>query len=120
MRPNALAGQNGSVKATNKLFDEALDREALVCLAAADDLGRISEGPHRCNRDYFTERLQIYEDLMKQPQVTGQDLIQAGIKPCPDFSRYLRYAHKLHLSGVKKETALRQTLAEIEKRKNWD
>ena len=44
-------------------------------------------------------------------------LIDAGLKPGERFSGLLAYAHKLHLSGVDRETALKQTLAFAEKKK---
>lgn len=113
MRPNALAAQNSSQKAYNKLLDEALEPRALLCLAAADDLGRITEIPHISRQAVFAEKLEVYEALMAMPQVTGLDLIKAGVKPGPEFSAYLQYAHRLHLSGIPRETALIQTLAYI-------
>ncbi|MBR6745321.1 MAG: hypothetical protein IKM00_08925, partial [Clostridia bacterium] len=48
---------------------------------------------------------------MAQPYVMGRDLIAAGLKAGPHFSELLAYAHKLRLAGVKKEAALKQTLA---------
>ena len=48
---------------------------------------------------------------MEKPYVMGADLVQAGLKPGPDFSDYLAFAHKLRLAGVEKEKALAQTLA---------
>ena len=46
----------------------------------------------------------------------GADLVQAGLKPGPDFSDYLAFAHKLRLAGVEKEKALAQTLAYARKK----
>ena len=48
---------------------------------------------------------------MQRPQVTGEDLIAAGLRPDEHFKALLEYAHKLHLSGVTKEAALKQTLS---------
>ena len=115
MRPNALAAQNASKKAYYKMLDLALDPKALLCLAAADDLGRITEAPRLSPKDIFTLRYQEFEALRSMPQVTGEDLIRAGISPGKNFSSSLAYAHKLHLSGVSKEAALKQTLSYIRK-----
>ena len=43
--------------------------------------------------------------------VTGQDLIDAGLEPGVNFKEILTYAHKLRLAGVPKELALKQVLS---------
>ena len=48
---------------------------------------------------------------MAKPYVKGQDLIDAGLVPGPEFSELLSYAHKLRLAGVDKKSALKQTLS---------
>jgi len=111
MRPNTAAGAGSSVKSTNKMFDQAVDPMALVCIALADDRGRITSFPSVSHEDFLLERLAIYRDLMARPYVMGRDLIQAGLKPGPEFTEILAYAHKLRLAGVDKESALKQTLA---------
>ncbi len=110
MRPHQLARQNSSFKATNKLFDAAASPEDLILLAKADNLGRIPKSEH----DYDTflyERLSRYKEIAAAPQVTGKDLLEAGLSPDRNFKNLLDYAHKLHLSGVPKDTALQQTIA---------
>lgn len=114
MRPNELASQNSKEKATNKLFDEALSPADLVLLAVADGLGKL---PPSSNEAFLAERLSFYRETLSRPAVTGKDLIDAGLKPGERFSELLAYAHKLHLSGVDRETALKQTLALAEKKK---
>ena len=114
MRPNTLACNQASEKATNKLLDAAMDPEALLALAAADDMGRITESPHICHRDFWAERLSLYRKLMTAPSVGGRDLLEAGVNPGPAFSGYLQYARRLQLSGLKKEAALKQTLSYIQ------
>ena len=54
---------------------------------------------------------QKYKEYMSRPQVSGRDLIDSGLMPDKSFSDYLAYAHKLHLAGIEKESALKQTLA---------
>ena len=111
MKPNVLAGAKSSVKSSNKMFDESVDPEGLICLATADGLGKTSPREYISHADFFKERLEIYREYMARPYVMGQDLIDAGLKPGKDFSDYLDYAHKLRLAGVEKESALKQTLS---------
>ena len=93
------------------MFDESVDPIALICLANADRNGSISIDKHESNDKFLYKRLNIYYEYMSRPFVTGLDLIENGLIPNSNFSLILNYAHKLRLSGVKKETALKQTLA---------
>ncbi len=113
MRPNELASLNAKKKSTNRLFDEACSPDDLVLLAAADGLGKL---PPSSNEAFLTGRLEVYRETVARPAVTGKDLIEAGLCPGKRFTELLAYAHKLHLSGVDKETALKQTLAYAEKK----
>ncbi len=116
MKPNIMARDNSSVRATNRMFDEAREPEDLICLAVCDGLGKISEIPYSSAEKFLLERLMIYKEYMSRDYVTGKDLICAGITPGEDFKDLLEYAHKLRLSGIEKEDALRQVLSY--KRKN--
>ena len=111
MKPNVLASVNASIKSSNKLFDASIDPKGLICLAIADGLGKTSPREYVSHNDYFRERFNIFKEYMSRPYVTGQDLIDAGLKSGKSFSEYLEYAHKLRLAGVEKESALKQTLA---------
>ena len=111
MKPNTLAAMGASVKSTNKMFDKAIDPEGLVCIAIADGLGKIAPREYISYNDFFIERIAIYHEYMSKPHVTGQDLIDAGLKPSKNFSEYLAYAHKLRLAGIERDSALRQTLS---------
>ena len=115
MRPNVLAGLNSSIKATNKLFDSAVCPQDLIYLAVSDGLGKLSDYPYVDTLPFLTERLEIYKDYTSRPEVTGKDLVEAGLKPDKNFSEILSYAHKLHLAGVEKSSALKQTLAYAKK-----
>ena len=118
MRPLMLAAGKASVKATNKLFDRAVDPEALVYLAFADGMGKVPPLDDAACHDFLRERLSVFKEYMSRPYIRGRDLIAAGVPPTARFSDYLEYAHKLRLAGVEKESALRQTLARA--RKNGD
>ena len=111
MRPNAIASFGSSVKATNKMYDSVIAPKDLFYFAKSDHFGRICSAESVFHEDFLQERLRIYEELMREPYITGKDLLAAGLKPSPLFSQLLAYAHKLRLTGVKKEEALKQTLA---------
>lgn len=117
MKPNKMAADGASVKATNRLFDASVDPEALVYLALSDGLGKLPQTT--ASEAFLHERLELFREYMKRPYVMGRDLIEAGLAPSPMFSAVLAYAHKLRLAGVDKQSALKQTLAyakQLEKR----
>lgn len=115
MKPNILAQAGASEKATTHLFDRALDPQALVCLALADDLGRRTDKPTGTGDAFLRQRLEAFRQRMAQPYVMGRDLLEAGLTPGEDFSAILEYAHKLRLAGVPKEKALPQVLGHARK-----
>ena len=110
MKPNTAAQAGSAVKTTTRMFDQAIDPEALVCIALADDRGRISTRPTVSSEAFLMERLSLFREQMARPYVMGRDLIDAGLEPGADFTEILAYAHKLRLAGVDKDSALRQTL----------
>lgn len=111
MRPNLLAEVKAGIKATNRMFDSVPDPAALIYLALSDREGQIREAPGESSEAFLFERLEIYREYMSRPFVTGKDLVQAGLTPGEYFSDILAYAHKLRLSGVDKQSALKQTLS---------
>ena len=118
MIPNMLAVNTRSAKKFMKMFDSSVCPEDLLLLAKADHLGRQTPDTDRTEmlREYqpieeqLLSRLADYRRLMDNPPLMGRDLIEAGMTPGPIFTDALAYAHKLHLAGIPKETALRQTL----------
>lgn len=116
MKPNAFASDKSSIKATNKLFDEAISPNDLILLALCDGMGKIPQKPCGEIEAFLRERLLIFEEYMSRPYVTGQDLIKEGIALKEGFSKLIDYAHKLRLAGVSKESALSQVLAEYRKK----
>ena len=111
MKPNTLAHANSTVKATNRLFDQSVDPEGLICLALADDRGRITERAAISTEPFLRDRLEIFREYMSRPYVAGRDLLGAGLQPGKNFSDILAYAHKLRLAGVEKGSALKQCLS---------
>ena len=45
---------------------------------------------------------------MALPHVTGADLIDMGIEPGAVFGEVMKFAHKLRLAGIKRESALKE------------
>lgn len=109
MKPNMLAKEKSSIKATNKMFDQAIDKEALIYISICDS--KKDYGYNRDNKDFLFERLNIYNEYMSRDYVVGKDLIDNGLIPNEHFKDILLYAHNLRLSGVDKESALKQTLS---------
>ncbi|MBQ1197283.1 MAG: hypothetical protein IIX47_01605, partial [Spirochaetaceae bacterium] len=63
------------------------------------------------NTPFLNDRVSVYSEYMSRPYVTGKELIEAGLVPDETFTEILGYSHKLRLSGVDKESNLKQTLA---------
>ena len=116
MQPNMMFYQKAGKTATNRMFDRCVDPAALLLLARADHLGRKDAPPYDEIEAFLQSRLEYFTGIMEKPYVMGADLVQAGLKPGPDFSDYLAFAHKLRLAGVEKEQALAQTLAYARKK----
>lgn len=111
MKPNVYARNDAPVKKTNRLFDSSVSSRDLIYLALSDGMGKIPRSDTAAAEKYLLHRLEIYEGIMSAPHVTGEDLIQAGLRPDENFSELLGYAHKLRLAGIEKEQALKQTLS---------
>ena len=111
MKPNTVAGARSAKKVTTRMFDQSVDPEGLICIALADDRGRITQMPVTDHEAFLYERLEVFRALMARPCVMGRDLIEAGLKPGVEFTEILEHAHKLRLAGVPKDSALKQTLA---------
>lgn len=118
MKPNTVAHARSSVRTTNRMFDQTVDPEGLLCIALADDRGRITAAPTGDSEKFLRQRLEIFRETMARPHVMGRDLIEAGLTPGADFTELLQYAHKLRLAGVDKPSALKQVLAYARKAKH--
>lgn len=112
MRPNILAGAKSKKKKTRQLFDLSVCPEDLILLSRADASGKLDRPYNAANEAFLRERLEDYRRVMQRPMVTGQDLIRAGLKPGPRFSEWLGRARMLHFSGIERDRALAQILAE--------
>ncbi len=115
MRPNMLYAQKSGIKATNRLFDEAVSPCDLIKLAMADNLGKIPQGATEDTEKFLLERYEVFKEYMSRDYVTGKDLIEMGLKEGEKFTQILAFAHKLRLAGVDKESVLKQIAAEHKK-----
>ena len=111
MKPNMLSYSKSAVKKTNKLFDEAIAPKDIIYFSMCDKPVFSGDDPFTGDSEFLFNRLNEFEAIMAKPYVTGQDLIDAGLKPGEYFSDILAYAHKLRLAGIDKENALTQTLS---------
>ena len=116
MRPNMLYGAQSRKKKTRQLFDMSLCPNDLILLSRADASGKLDEPYREENEVWLRERLEDYHSRLKQPVVTGQDLIDAGLRPGPDFAALLQRARMLHFSGIDRRNALRQILNEMQEK----
>ena len=98
------------------MWDESICPEDLILLARADSLGRGKAEDYDQIEKILRVSLEDYKDLMNKPQVMGRDLISLGLKPGEEFAKYIKFGHKLHLSGVSKEEVLRHISADIKKK----
>ncbi|MCQ2555201.1 MAG: CCA tRNA nucleotidyltransferase [Clostridia bacterium] len=114
MRPNMLAYSNSSVKSSNRMFDEVVSPRDLVYFALCDKT-KTGSAEDKYAEKYLYDRLEIFDEIMQRPYVTGKDLIDSGLIPSDNFSEILSYAHKLRLAGISKDEALKQTLRYAEK-----
>lgn len=112
MRPNILAGSQSKKKKTRQLFDLSVCPEDLILLSRADASGKLDKPYNEANERFLRDRLEDYRRVLSRPMVTGQDLIDAGLRPGPRFSEWLSRARMLHFSGIERDRALQQVVAE--------
>ena len=117
MRPNMLCAAHSKKKKTRQLFDMSLCPNDLILLSRADASGKLDEPYREENEVWLRERLEDYQNRLKQPMVTGRDLIDAGLRPGPDFSALLQRARMLHFSGIDRRNALKQILSKMKENK---
>lgn len=115
MKPNIMAGAGSGVKAFAKLYDKSVCPADLLLLSKADRLGQMRENGCEADEAFLKDRLDAYNELMSRPYVSGADLVNAGFTQCAEFGDALGFAHKLRLSGVPKDIALKQTAAELKR-----
>lgn len=106
-----LFESKSKVKKTNKLFDEAIEPKDLIYFSLCDEHVETSKEEELKKKEFLFERLRVYEEMLKEPYVTGKDLLELGFKSGVELGKMLEFAHKLRLAGVSKEKSLKQVLA---------
>ena len=114
MRPNMLFGAKSKKKKTRQLYDMSVSPNDLILLSRADASGKLDEPYREENEAWLRERLEDYHQRLQLPMVTGQDLINAGLKPDKNFSALIQRARMLHFAGLDRKNALRQVLSEAQ------
>lgn len=117
MKPNIVANAKSQIKTTNKMFYDSVAPLDLIYFSFADHGGRIKQIEDNNNEAFLFERYSVFEEMMKEPFVTGDDLIKNGITQGEQIGILLEYATKLRLAGIKKDDALKQALAMSKKKK---
>lgn len=112
MRPNMLAANQSRRKKTRAMFDLSVCPEDLILLSRADASGKLDMPYNEENERFLRERLEDYRRIMERPMVTGQDLLDAGLKPGENFGQLMLRARQLHFAGIERKNALRQLLSE--------
>lgn len=115
MRPNMLCFAQSKKKKTRQLFDASLCPNDLILLSRADASGKLDEPYREETEAWLRMRLEDYEERLKQPMVTGEDLVRAGFAPGKEFGALLRRARMLHFSGIDRRNVLRQLVLEANK-----
>ena len=113
MRPNMLAAHRSRKRKTRAMFDLSACPEDLILLSRADASGKLDAPYDESLERFLFERLEDYRAVLREPMVTGADLIAAGLRPGPSFAVLLDRARQLRFAGLSHENALRQVLVEV-------
>jgi tRNA nucleotidyltransferase (CCA-adding enzyme) len=116
MRPNSLANAGSHVKKTRAMFDKSVNSGDLILLSSADVSVTSQAREADSLRAFLFDRLDDYRKRMREPMLTGRDLIDAGFAPGPDFTWMLERAKLFHFAGLSPENALKQLRREARTR----
>ncbi len=120
MKLPQMFSHNSRYKKTNALLDKSICTGDLMLLSYCDIHNKeLCDNMRMCAGflKWCQERIDIYNYIMGQPQVTGNDLMLLGLHPSVLFSKLLKEAHKLHLSGIRKDEVLRGFQTKLRKQK---
>lgn len=116
MKPHLMVCNSTKATSYCKMFDESVAPKDLIYLAQADKLGRAIEGKtYDTIREKLFGYLDIYNDRMAQPCVTGRDLLEQGFKPGPIFTEALQMSHNFQVCGTPKKQAMSQIISFMNK-----
>lgn len=111
MTPHLLLKESTKITSYCRMFDKSVCPKDLICLAECDKMGRAVP-----NRNYDESRARLlhymglYEERMRQPCVTGKDLIDNGYQPGVLFKQAMDMSHNFLLCGTPKAHAMTQIL----------
>lgn len=104
MRAHTLYEHSSKESKTNQLFDESVCPEDLCLLAKVDKHNRKRK---KAEYDFLSKRCKAYRKRISEPMVTGQDLVDIGLKPSPEFTKIIKESRKQHLSGIDKPQVIK-------------
>ncbi len=91
----------------NEMISKSPCKKDFVLLKCCDSENRVS---FKDNLNYLEGKIAIFDELMKKPHVSGDDLIAAGLQPSKNFSSMLKSAHYFRMSGYSKKQTLKLIL----------
>ena len=107
MTPHLIT-EKSSFKTTNRFFDKCINPYDQLLLSFCDTPNERETEIKMYQSGWWKGRLNKYEEIMMEPEVTGNDLINLGYTPSPMFSLILKKCHLIHLAGIKKEDIIKQ------------
>ena len=97
MKLRHMANNKSRIKKTRKLFDSSVNPNDLCLLVYADSRGRLTTEEAKSQGNWFIhDRLFDYNEWLKQPKITAQQLIDLGYEPGPQLGEMLKRA--IHIS----------------------
>ena len=112
MYPNQLFSCLAKDSKVAEMLSRSVAPYDLLLLAKADHIGRKNPPDYTENEIWINKKYLYYLNTIKQPVITGSDLIALGLSPSPAFSFMIDRAKKLRLSGKNKEEQLTIVLAD--------
>lgn len=108
-RPLMLYSGKSKPKKTNVMYDQSICPNDLIYLTLSDKHGYTEEQTADYEK-WLRERLDKYKERMQHPEVTGDDLIELGLKPGKEFKEILCDTHHRFLSYEDKEQLIKSVI----------
>lgn len=113
MTPHFM-NQKTREKTTNRYLDKCISPRDSILLSYIDT-SKVNDDELKLSENgWWDSRLNLYNKIKREPEITGKDLIALGYKPGPIFKKIIDICHRIHLAGVDKDEIMRQ-LPSIEK-----
>ena len=107
MTPHFMTSKTSN-KTTNRYLDRCIAPGDSIILSYLDTSDADKEELALSESGWWDKRLEIYEKIKNEPEVTGKDLIELGYAPGPMFKKILSTCHQIHLAGVDKDDIIKQ------------